>query len=64
MIAVSVGNKAASTQIVLTDAKGKRLLSYAPELSLAVVIFSSSEIASGESYTVTVGSQSRTVKAS
>ena len=58
VIAVSVGTQAAGTQITLTDADGNTIISYAPELSFAVVILSSPEIISGKAYTITVGTAS------
>lgn len=58
VIAISVGNQAAGTQILLQDAKGNTIVSHTPELNFAVVILSSPEIVKGESYTVTVGSSS------
>lgn len=58
VIAVSVGTQAAGTQITLTDADGNTIISYAPELSFAVVILSSPEIISGKTYTITVGTAS------
>lgn len=58
VIAVSVGNQTAGTQITLMDGSGKALISYTPELSLAVVILSSPNILQGETYTLTVGSAS------
>ncbi len=64
VIAVSVGSQAAGTQITLTDSSGKTVISYAPELSYQVVILSSPDIISGETYTITVGSQSGEFEAS
>lgn len=58
VVAVSVGNQSAGTQITLADASGNVLISHAPELSFAVVILSSPEIVKGETYTITVGSAS------
>lgn len=58
VIAVMVGNQSAGTQISLADASGNTILSYAPELSFGVVILSSPELVKGETYTITVGSQS------
>ena len=58
LIAVSVGNQTAGTQITLMDGSGKALISYTPELSFAVVILSSPNILQGETYTLTVGSAS------
>ncbi|MCD8004362.1 MAG: carbohydrate-binding domain-containing protein [Oscillospiraceae bacterium] len=64
VVAVSVGSQEAGTAITLTDADGNVLFSYAPELDFAVVILSSADIVSGESYTITVGSQTGDVTAS
>lgn len=62
-IAIQANNQAAGTRIVLTDGSGQILLEYAPTLDFAVVIFSSPQIQSGETYTLTVGSQSADVEA-
>ena len=64
VIALSVGNQSANTNITIKDKSGNTILSYAPELSFAVVIFSSSDIKSGETYTIAVGSESVEFKAS
>lgn len=64
VIALRVGNCAAGTQLTLTDAKGNTVLSHTPTLSFAVVILSAPEIIKGESYTITVGTQSGTFEAS
>jgi len=64
VVAVSVGNQAAGTEIILKDAKGNTVISYQPELDFAVVILSSPDIVKGQSYTITVGSQSAEFKAS
>ncbi len=64
VIAVSVGSQAAGTEITLTDTDGKILVAYAPELSYQVVILSTPEILSGETYTITVGEQSAAFEAS
>ncbi len=58
VVAVSVGNCAAGTEIVLTDSKGNEVLSHAPELNFAVIILSSPDVVKGETYTITVGSAS------
>ena len=58
VVAVSVGNQSAGTNITLKDSSGKTIIEYAPELSFAVVILSSPDIVSGETYTITVGSAS------
>ena len=58
VIAVSVGNQFAGTEIILKDTSGKTLISYKPELDFAVVILSAPDIVKGQTYTITVGSQS------
>ena len=58
VVAVSVGNQSAGTTIILKDAKGNEIINYAPELSFAVVILSSPDIVKGDTYSITVGSQS------
>ena len=58
VVALSVGNQAAGTKIVLKDKNGKTIIEHTPELSFAVVILSSPEITKGETYSITVGSQS------
>lgn len=63
VIALSVGNQAAGTLITLTDADGNTVLTHTPELSFAVVILSSPDIVSGETYTITVGNNSGTFEA-
>lgn len=64
VVAVGVGNQAAGTQITLKDAKGNTVISYAPELNFAVVILSSPDIVKGDTYTITVGSESGEMQAS
>lgn len=58
VIAVSVGNQSAGTEIKLTDSDGNTVITYTPDLSFAVVILSSPDIITGETYTITVGSAS------
>ncbi len=58
VIALSVGSQSAGTEIVLTDKKGKEIVSYTPELSYQVVIISTPDMVSGETYTIKVGSLS------
>ena len=60
---VNVGDQAAGTSVSISDASGNVLISAAPELSFSVVIFSSPDVASGEAYTVAVGSDSWEVQA-
>ncbi len=64
VIAVSVGSQSANTTIVLKDKNGKELISYAPELSFQVVILSTPEMKTGETYTITVGTESGKFEAS
>lgn len=63
VIAVSVGECQAETEIVLKDSSGNMVISYAPELSFGVVILSSPEIVKGDSYTIMVGEASGTFEA-
>ncbi len=63
VIALSVGNQSAGTEIILTDSGGNVILSHTPELDFAIVILSSPNIRVGESYTVTIGSASGTFEA-
>ena len=58
VVAVSVGNQSAGTKIVLKDQSGNVIIEHSPELNFAVVILSSPDIKKGETYTITVGSQS------
>ena len=64
VFAVSVGNQSAGTVIILQSTDGQELIRYAPELDFAVVILSSPQLVSGQEYTVYVGEQSGTFKAS
>ncbi len=64
VFAVSVGNQSAGTKIVLKDKDGNTIIEHTPELNFAVVILSSPYIAKGETYTITVGSQSGEFEAS
>lgn len=64
VIAISVGNQSAGTKIVLKDKSGNNIIEHTPELNFAVVILSSPNIKKGESYTLTVGSESGEFKAS
>ena len=58
VIAVKVGNQAAGTSIELKDSRGNTVLSHKPELSFAMVILSTPALGKGETYTLTVGSES------
>lgn len=58
VISLNVGNQSANTGIKLTDSSGNTLITYSPKLSFSVVILSSPEIISGETYKVDIGSVS------
>ena len=58
VIALSVGNQTAGTEITLKDKDGKTIIECAPELSYAIAILSSPDIVKGETYTVMVGQNS------
>ncbi len=58
VIALSVGSQAAKTKIIIKDKSNKEIISYSPELPFQVVIISTPKIKSGETYTVTVGTES------
>ncbi len=64
VVAISVGNQSAGTKILLKDNNGKTIIEHTPELNFAVVILSSPDIVSGETYTITVGSESGDFEAS
>ena len=64
VVAVSVGNQLAGTEIILQDTSGKTVISCKPELDFAVVILSTPDIVKGQSYKITVGSQSGEFEAS
>ena len=64
LISINAGNNAAGTKITLTDQNGKVILEHSPALSFSVVILSSPEMVPGQTYTVTVGSQSADFTAS
>ncbi len=64
VIGVSVGSNSAGTKITVSDKNGKELLSYEPEQPFQIFIFSSPEIKSGETYKISVGSQSGEIEAS
>lgn len=63
VIAISVGNQNAGTKIILKDKSGKTIIEHSPELNFAVVILSSPDIKKGDTYIVSVGSESGEFKA-
>lgn len=58
VVAVSVNEQTVGTEITLTDQEGNTLIDYTPEQSFAVVILSSPDLVSGETYTLTAGGSS------
>ena len=58
VLALRVGEQSAGTDVMLKDTDGNVILSFEPELSFAVVIISSPEMVKGETYILTVGSES------
>ena len=64
VLAINVGSQAAGASILLEDAEGRVLFSYAPELSFGLVILSAPEMTKGERYTITVGGQTKSFAAS
>ncbi len=63
VIAVQLSTQSAGTQITVTDSSGKVYFDYAPELGFQVVILSSPQLVSGQTYTITIGAQSGEVTA-
>ncbi len=63
VIAIQVSTQSAGTRITVTDGSGQVYFDYAPELGFQVVILSSPQLVSGQTYTITVGSQSGEVTA-
>ena len=54
IISANVGNQNAGTTLTLTDSKGNVLLSQTPELPYSLVILSSPDLKSGETYILAV----------
>jgi len=63
VITINVSNQNAGTTLTLTDSKGKVLLTQTPELPYSLVILSSPDLVSGESYTLTYGTTTKTITA-
>ncbi|MDE6566867.1 MAG: carbohydrate-binding domain-containing protein [Lachnospiraceae bacterium] len=64
VITANVGNQSAGTKIQLSDSKGNTLITHTPDLDFALVILSSPDIISGETYTLTIGTSSSEFTAS
>lgn len=60
IIAVSVGNQSAGTEVTLTDSNGNTVAEVTPELDYAVVYVSTTDVQQGSTYTLTAGSYSET----
>ncbi len=56
-------SQSAGTKIVVKDKKGNTIISHEPELEYAIVIISSPDIKKGETYKVTVGSNTSSFEA-
>lgn len=63
VIAVTVGNQPAGTTITLSDNDGNLIISHTSELNYGVVILSTFNIKKGETYTITVGSETASFEA-
>ena len=63
VITVNVGNQNAGTTLTLTDSKGNVVLAQTPELPYSLVILSSPNLKSGESYAITIGTTTKTITA-
>ena len=55
---------AAGTKVTLVDGDGNVIVEHTPDLAYQLVVISTPEMRSGESYTITVGTQSGTFEAS
>lgn len=62
-LAVNTGEQAAGTTVKLVDSKGNVLVSFKAGKVFSAVMISHSSISSGESYTLTAGSFSKTITA-
>ncbi len=63
VLSITTGSREAGTEISVTDANGKLVFSEKPTYDYEVFIVSSSDIAVGAEYKITVGSDSGTFKA-
>ena len=61
IITINVGNQNAGTTLTLTDSKGKVLLTQTPKLPYNLVILSSPDLVSGESYTLSISDENTSV---
>ncbi len=63
VIAIQTGTQSAGTRITVCDKNGNEILSHTPELSYQIFIYSSPELISGETYMITVGTQTEEIRA-
>ncbi len=63
VISLRVGDQKAGTQITVADSDGNVIISGTPSLDFAVVIISTPDLVKGETYSVTVGTESAEIKA-
>lgn len=63
VIVVNAGNYSAGSILILTDKSGNTILSREPELDFALVIISGPDIVKGETYTMTIGNDSKELEA-
>jgi len=61
---VQINNAAAGSQLTVTDADGNVLISHSPALGFNLITLSAPQLQKGQTYTLTVGSQSSQVKVS
>ena len=64
VFAVTCGTQTAGSRILLTDAAGKTVVDYTPNLPFGLVVLSTPDMVSGADYTITVGEASGTFAAS
>ena len=63
VISISAGTQNADTSITVKNSLGKTIVTYAPQLPFNVIIISAPEIQKGETYKVSIGSESAEVHA-
>ncbi len=63
IITITAGNQNAGTTLTLTDSEGNTLLTQTPELPYSLIILSSPDLVSGETYTLTYETTTKTITA-
>ncbi|MBE6799748.1 MAG: carbohydrate-binding domain-containing protein [Ruminococcaceae bacterium] len=63
VISLSAGTQNANTSITVKNTLGKSIVTFSPELSFSVVIISTPEIQKGETYKISIGSESAEIQA-